>query len=102
MAWPILLYFRKADITAITESVIASSSGCDTHPIAVKDAAPLEADLANLKAALGQVQAVEGFMTAASPGLVPVFQTNRHYPSHEAYVEEYRKMLDVVRNQAVR
>ena len=26
-------------------------------------------------------------MTAASPGLVPVFQTNRHYPTHEAYVE---------------
>jgi len=26
-------------------------------------------------------------MTAASPGLVPVFQINRHYPSHEAYVE---------------
>ena len=26
-------------------------------------------------------------MTAASPGLVPVFQTNTHYPTHEAYVE---------------
>ena len=31
-------------------------------------------------AALGQVSAVEGFMTAASPGLVPVFQTNAYYP----------------------
>ena len=30
---------------------------------------------------------IEGFMTAASPGLVPVFQTNRHYPTYEAYVE---------------
>ena len=56
-------------------------------PIAVKDREPLEQDIANLKAALAQVKAVEGFMTAASPGLVPVFQTNRHYPSHEAYVE---------------
>jgi 5-methyltetrahydropteroyltriglutamate--homocysteine methyltransferase len=26
-------------------------------------------------------------MTAASPGLVPVFQNNSFYPSHEAYVE---------------
>ena len=26
-------------------------------------------------------------MTAASPGLVPVFQNNRYYPTHEAYVE---------------
>jgi 5-methyltetrahydropteroyltriglutamate--homocysteine methyltransferase len=56
-------------------------------PVAVRDREPLEHDLANLKEALGQVQVAEGFMTAASPGLVPVFQTNRHYPSHEAYVE---------------
>ncbi len=56
-------------------------------PIAVKDAAPLKEDIANLKAALAEVSAVEGFMTAASPGLVPVFQNNRYYPSHEAYVE---------------
>jgi len=58
-----------------------------TGPVAVRDRAPLEHDLANLKDALAQVQVAEGFMTAASPGLVPVFQTNRHYPSHEAYVE---------------
>src|SRR5215471_4239092 len=50
--------------------------------IAVRDRAPLEHDLSNLKDALAQVQVAEGFMTAASPGLVPVFQTNRHYPSH--------------------
>jgi len=56
-------------------------------PIAVKDEEPLKEDLANLRDALAQVNAVEGFMTAASPGLVPVFQNNRHYPSHEAYVE---------------
>ena len=56
-------------------------------PVAVHDREPLEHDLANLKDALAQAQVAEGFMTAASPGLVPVFQTNRHYPSHEAYVE---------------
>ncbi len=71
-------------------------------PIAVKDREPLHEDIANLKAALAQVNAVEGFMTAASPGLVPVFQTNRYYPSHEAYVEaiaaamqeEYEAIVD--------
>src|SRR5271169_5401292 len=56
-------------------------------PIAWRDREPVAQDLANLRAALGQVSAVEGFMTAASPGLVPVFQTNSYYPSHEAYVE---------------
>jgi 5-methyltetrahydropteroyltriglutamate--homocysteine methyltransferase len=56
-------------------------------PIEWRDREPLHQDIANLKAALGQVNVTEGFMTAASPGLVPVFQNNRHYPSHEAYVE---------------
>ncbi len=56
-------------------------------PITVRDTEPLHEDIANLKAALAQVKAVEGFMTAASPGLVPVFQTNTYYPTHEAYVE---------------
>ena len=56
-------------------------------PIEWRDREPLHQDIANLKTALAQVDVTEGFMTAASPGLVPVFQTNRHYPSHEAYVE---------------
>jgi 5-methyltetrahydropteroyltriglutamate--homocysteine methyltransferase len=58
-----------------------------TGPIAWRDREPLRQDLANLGAALAQVSVTEGFMTAASPGLVPVFQNNAFYPSHEAYVE---------------
>jgi 5-methyltetrahydropteroyltriglutamate--homocysteine methyltransferase len=56
-------------------------------PIAWQDRAALTQDLDNLRFALGETRATEGFMTAAAPGLVPVFQTNRYYPSHEAYVE---------------
>jgi 5-methyltetrahydropteroyltriglutamate--homocysteine methyltransferase len=56
-------------------------------PIAWQNRAALTQDLDNLRDALGQFAVAEGFMTAASPGLVPVFQINRHYPSHEAYVE---------------
>jgi 5-methyltetrahydropteroyltriglutamate--homocysteine methyltransferase len=70
----------------MTGANVARRSVC-VGPVAVRDRAPLEHDLANLKDALLQAQVAEGFMTAASPGLVPVFQTNRHYPSHEAYVE---------------
>jgi 5-methyltetrahydropteroyltriglutamate--homocysteine methyltransferase len=70
----------------MTGSNVARRAVC-VGPIAVQDRQPLAEDLANLKAALAQVGAVEGFMTAASPGLVPVFQTNSYYPSHEAYVE---------------
>ena len=70
----------------MTGANVARRAVC-VGPVAVRDRTPLELDLANLKDALAQVQVAEGFMTAASPGLVPVFQTNRHYPSHEAYVE---------------
>ena len=70
----------------MTGANVARRSVC-VGPVAVRDREPLEHDLANLRDALAQVQVVEGFVTAASPGLVPVFQTNRHYPSHEAYVE---------------
>jgi 5-methyltetrahydropteroyltriglutamate--homocysteine methyltransferase len=70
----------------MTGANVARRSVC-VGPVAVRDRAPLEHDLADLRDALAQVQVAEGFMTAASPGLVPVFQTNRHYPSHEAYVE---------------
>ena len=52
-----------------------------------RDREPLHQDIANLKAATAGLDVADIFMTAASPGLVPVFQTNRHYPSHEAYVE---------------
>jgi 5-methyltetrahydropteroyltriglutamate--homocysteine methyltransferase len=56
-------------------------------PVELKDSTDLENDLANFRAALAGVQAAEAFLNAASPGVVTTFQPNRHYPSHEAYVE---------------
>lgn len=56
-------------------------------PIQVKDLSPLQADIQRLKAALSRSKAREGFMTAASPGTIAVFQPNEYYPSHEAYLE---------------
>jgi len=55
-------------------------------PIAVRDAEAARTDAENLKAALGAVQATEGFLTAASPGVISLFFRNDHYPSHEAYL----------------
>ena len=56
-------------------------------PITVKTLAPLHADIARLKAALGGVKSTEGFMSAVSPGTIAVFQPNEYYASHEAYLE---------------
>jgi 5-methyltetrahydropteroyltriglutamate--homocysteine methyltransferase len=85
----------------MTGANVARRAVC-VGPVAVRDREPLAQDLANLRAALAGVNVTEGFMTAASPGLVPVFQTNRHYPTHEAYVEaiaaamqeEYEAIVD--------
>ena len=55
--------------------------------IAYVDRAPLEADLANLRAAAEASSPHDVFMSAASPGVVTMFLENQHYPSHEAYIE---------------
>ena len=70
----------------MTGANVARRAVC-VGPVAWHDRDPLNQDLANLRDALAEVTAVEGFMTAASPGLVPVFQNNSYYPTHEAYVE---------------
>jgi len=55
--------------------------------IAVKDLSSLEKDIANLRRAAERAAASQMFMNAASPGVIAVFQPNRHYASHEAYLE---------------
>ena len=88
---------------------LATSGGTPTYrrpccvgEIAVKDMGPVTADIGNFKAALARHKPVEGFMNAASPGVIALFQPNRYYPSHEAYLyaladamsHEYRAIVD--------
>jgi 5-methyltetrahydropteroyltriglutamate--homocysteine methyltransferase len=56
-------------------------------PVAVRSRAALDADLRNLRRAADASKPTEAFINAASPGVVASFLANRHYPSHEAYVE---------------
>jgi 5-methyltetrahydropteroyltriglutamate--homocysteine methyltransferase len=58
---------------------------CD-GPISVRDPRAAEADTDNLRAALQPLAVREGFMSAASPGVVSLFFHNDHYPTHEAYL----------------
>jgi 5-methyltetrahydropteroyltriglutamate--homocysteine methyltransferase len=76
----------NAAYARMTGENVARRAVC-VGPIAVKDSEALAQDLTNLKAAAEGAGATDLFMTSASPGLVPVFQTNEYYPSHEAYVE---------------
>jgi len=57
-----------------------------TGPITLRDARAGQLDADNLTAALGAVPGRDGFLTAASPGVISLFFHNDHYPSHEAYL----------------
>ena len=58
-----------------------------TGPIKVKDLNPLLKDIENIKAAQTSSGADEVFMNAVSPGVIAVFQPNKFYANHEAYIE---------------
>ncbi len=59
---------------------------CCVDEVRVKDMGPLRDDLNNLRAAVDRHKPMEGFMNAASPGVIALFQPNHHYPTHEAYL----------------
>ena len=59
---------------------------CCTGAIAVRTMAPLEADIARFQAALTRSGYAEGFMNAAAPGVISLFQPNRHYRDDDAYL----------------
>lgn len=72
----------------------ASSGGTPTYSrpccvadIRVKNMGPVQEDIDNFRAALTAAPAVEGFMNAASPGVIALFQPNQHYPDHASYLE---------------
>jgi 5-methyltetrahydropteroyltriglutamate--homocysteine methyltransferase len=54
--------------------------------ITVRDAQAAQLDVTHLQAALASVSATEGFLTAASPGVISLFFRNEYYPTEEAYL----------------
>jgi 5-methyltetrahydropteroyltriglutamate--homocysteine methyltransferase len=75
---------------------------CCTGPVALKTDAPLEADLKRFAAALAANGYAEGFVNAAAPGVIALFQPNRHYADDDAYLcalsqamaAEYRRIVE--------
>jgi len=71
-------------------------------PVAWKDFAAAQADIARSKEALAGIEAEEVFMTSPSPGQIARYLKNQHYPSDEAYLyaladvmaREYRAIVD--------
>ncbi|TFL18222.1 cobalamin-independent methionine synthase II family protein [Jannaschia formosa] len=73
-----------------------------TGEVRSKGQGELLTDIANLKAAMAAHGAAEGFMNAASPGVISLFLQNDFYPTRDAYLaalsdamrEEYRTIVD--------
>jgi 5-methyltetrahydropteroyltriglutamate--homocysteine methyltransferase len=63
--------------------------------ITIKDLTPLEKDITNLNTALADSSASEGFMNAASPGVIAVFQPNEYYQSEEDYLQALAEVMKV-------
>ena len=69
--------------------------------VRAKDYVSLDKDIANLLAAMRDHGVARGFMNAASPGVIALFQPNRYYPSRDAYLgaladamrEEYERIV---------
>lgn len=55
--------------------------------VAPKTLDPLHADLRHMHAALERHRPTGGFMNAASPGVIALFQPNEFYPTQDAYLE---------------
>ena len=83
-------------------SAIKLARPCCTGPITVTDRAPLAADLRRFRAALDAAGIEQGFLNAASPGVIAVFQPDLYYRSPERYLgalaqamrDEYRSIIE--------
>lgn len=57
-------------------------------PIRLKTLVPLEKDIAAMKAAMAASGYATGFMNAASPGVIALFQPSDHHASLDAYLAD--------------
>jgi 5-methyltetrahydropteroyltriglutamate--homocysteine methyltransferase len=84
------------------EGALPRPTPCCTGPIEVKDEQQLQADLARLDSAVQRAGASAGFINAASPGVIALFQANEYYDNRTDYLNalanamraEYRAIVD--------
>jgi 5-methyltetrahydropteroyltriglutamate--homocysteine methyltransferase len=61
--------------------------------VQLNNAAPLQMDLQNLRAAAASASPLELFMNAASPGVIALFQPNDYYLTQDEYLEALAEAL---------
>jgi 5-methyltetrahydropteroyltriglutamate--homocysteine methyltransferase len=68
---------------------------CCVGEIRTLDTGPVSRDIDNMRQAMELAPVVEGFMNAASPGVIALFQPNQHYPDHQSYLEALANAMQV-------
>lgn len=81
---------------AEAEGVVTLKTPACGGPVAWRDRGALQRDVDRFQAALAGQKPREAFMTAASPGVIALFLENKHYPSHEKYLEA---LADVMKEE---
>jgi 5-methyltetrahydropteroyltriglutamate--homocysteine methyltransferase len=66
---------------------------CCQGPVTLKDAEAVKIDIANFRSALKLASIPEGFLNAASPGVVASFLPNQFYASPEGYIRAVAEAL---------
>ena len=61
--------------------------------VTVEHTEPLQADLANMRAAIKAAPAIEAFLNAASPGVIALFQPNDYYRTQDDYLDALAEAL---------
>ena len=92
----------NAQVTQPSPSYAAITRPFCTQPLGWKDQTAVETDIANLKAALQNVQVEDAFIPSASIGIIAEIMFNRYYATEEAYLfaladvmkDEYKAITD--------
>src|SRR5262245_4073617 len=89
---PVSLEAREFPTYAARRAIPYRRPACNA-PVAWKDFAAVEKDIANLQAVTAGLPVEEVFMTAVSPGTIVNFFPNRYYPTREAYLEAVSEVM---------
>ena len=68
---------------------------CCTNELKVKDKSSLTKDINNFKEALNKNNHKNGFMNAASPGVINVFMPNRFYKTDDEYLHKLSEIMAI-------
>ncbi|MBX2823942.1 MAG: cobalamin-independent methionine synthase II family protein [Gammaproteobacteria bacterium] len=75
------------------EGALPRPTPCCKGPINVKDTQQLDTDLKRLRIAVDKAGAAAGFVNAASPGVIALFQANEYYATRTDYLEALSKAM---------